>query len=145
MHEYTKNYIANDVDSSQDWTSTDSYAQSKLANVMFTFSLADRFEKSKLNIKAASLHPGAVDTNFQNEHCFFNCIRYLCCCCFKSPESGATASLHASRVQWNNLKNGVYFDSDATEKEPTNEAKNREECEKLWKASEKVYGISFDI
>ena len=43
MHEYTDKYIADDIDCSQGWSSTESYSRSKLANVMFTFSLADRF------------------------------------------------------------------------------------------------------
>ena len=101
MHSSTDNYLADDLDCSKDWSSNDSYSQSKLANVMFTFSLADRLEKKNLKIKAFSLHPGIVDTNFQNEHCFFNCLRHVCCCFFKSPSNGAVASLHASRHPWN--------------------------------------------
>ena len=112
---------------------------------MFTFSLADKFEKNRPNLKAASLHPGIVDTNFQNEHCLFSCMRCMCCCFFKNPSRGAVASLHASRVPWKDLKNGSYFDTDETLKEPTDLAKNREEGEKLWKTGEKLYGIKFDI
>ena len=112
---------------------------------MFTFSLADRFEKSRPNLKAASLHPGAVDTNFQQNSCLFNCIKHVCCCFFKTPENGAVASLRASRTPWPELKNGAYFDADGTLKEPTDSAKNRAECEKLWQLGERAFGIKFDI
>ena len=144
-HSFTDNYIADDMDCSQGWNTTESYCRSKLANVMFTFSLADKFEKSKLNIKAASLHPGFIDTNFQNDHCFYNIFRYVFCCCSKSPERGAVASLHASRASWVDLKNGSYFNTDETLKEPSDASKNREECERLWKLSEKIYEIKFEI
>ena len=56
-HTFTKKNIADDLNfSNNSWGSMESYAQSKLANVLFANSLADIFEKSKLNIKAVSLH-----------------------------------------------------------------------------------------
>ena len=145
MHDQTKNYVADDVDCSKSWASIDVYSQSKLANVMFTFSLADRFEKSRPNLKAVSLHPGIVDTNFQQASCLFTCMKYVCCCFFQKAENGAMASLHASRMPWADIKSGTYFDTDASIKEPSDASKNREECEKLWKAGEKAFGIKFDV
>ena len=43
------------------------YSNSKLLNVLFTVGLNNFFKQNNINnIKTASLHPGAVESNFGN-------------------------------------------------------------------------------
>jgi len=60
-------------------------------------------------------------------------------------ERGAMTNLYLSRVEFNKLKSGAYYDDDTSILEMNPIAQDRTECQKLWEASEKVYGIKFDI
>lgn len=52
----------NDLGLSSNFTPIKAYAQSKLANVMFTFELAERLKDDGITVNA--LHPGVVASNF---------------------------------------------------------------------------------
>jgi short-subunit dehydrogenase len=94
----------------------DTYSKSKLANVQFTIGLTEKLSKFP-NIKAMSLHPGIVASDFAaSAPCcslisIFNC---LCCCIFVKTETGARTSLYLSRIKFGDLKNGEYYDSDTS-------------------------------
>ena len=60
-------------------------------------------------------------------------------------EAGATTNLYLSRVDYSQLRSGAYYDDDTSIKEMNPLAQNRTEVEKLWKASEKLYRIDFEI
>ena len=51
-----------DIHLAKKYSSIKAYAQSKLANIMFTYELARKLEGS--NVRANCLHPGGVRTNF---------------------------------------------------------------------------------
>ena len=71
------------------------------------------------NIKAASLHPGAVASDIYRDGCFFKFISCIVCCCLVSNERGARTSLYLSRSKFSEIKSGEYYDSDTSEAEMT--------------------------
>ena len=79
------------------WGSFDTYGKSKLANVMFTVSLADRL-KNNSTIKAMSLHPGVVASDFYSSSKLMSCFKCLCCCFMVSNETGARTNLYLLRL-----------------------------------------------
>lgn len=73
---------------------------------------------------------------------FFRCF---CCCCMVDNEEGARTNLFLSRVEFSQFKSGAYYDDDTSIVEMNPLAQDRGEVEKLWKASEKMYGIIFSV
>lgn len=137
LHNKTKLIPSQDLAGEENWSSLGSYNKSKLANVQFTVGLADKLSKHP-NIKTMSLHPGLVDSNFFTEtSCcsIFRMMKICCFCCFVSTETGARTSLHLSRIPFNELKNGEYYDSDTTII-PMNElGRNKKYVDDLWRVS----------
>lgn len=136
--------LTDDPECRNGWSSFDSYGKSKLANVMFTVSLADKF-LNRPNIKAMSLHPGVVASDFYSGSCIMKFFRCCCCCMMVDNERGAMTNLYLSRVEFEKLKSGAYYDDDTTILEMNPVAQDRTQCQRLWEASEKLYGIKFNI
>lgn len=91
-------------------TSSQAYADAKLANFLFTMVLATELPK---NVTTYSVHPGVVGTNFakgkNNDFLgiFFSLFRKL----LTSPEKGASTSVYLVDESIENLKgnSGGYF------------------------------------
>jgi len=56
----------NDINFEKGYNSFAAYSQSKLANVLFTYELAEKLKNT--NITVNCLHPGVVNTNFGNDY-----------------------------------------------------------------------------
>jgi len=98
-HFQASSSLVDDPKCDESWGSMGSYYKSKLANVMFASALADRLKNHK-NIKAASLHPGFVDSEFGSGVGGISCLRIFCCCLYVNNEDGARTSLFLSRVKF---------------------------------------------
>ena len=81
------------------------YQQSKLANVLFTRELARRW--SGTGITACSLHPGVIASDIWRAAPWP--LRPLVKRFMKTPEEGATASVHLSSADAASLTNGGYY------------------------------------
>ena len=79
------------------WGGFETYNKSKLANVMFTVSLAEKL-KNTPKIKAMSLHPGVVASDFYSTSKCMACFKCLICCIMVNNETGARTSLYLSRL-----------------------------------------------
>jgi NAD(P)-dependent dehydrogenase (short-subunit alcohol dehydrogenase family) len=85
------------------------YAQSKLANLLFTYELADRLQDADITVNA--LHPGFVKTGFAHGNpslftTFFGALqKYFAV----SPEHGAQTSIHLATSPAVNNITGRYF------------------------------------
>jgi NAD(P)-dependent dehydrogenase (short-subunit alcohol dehydrogenase family) len=117
------------------------YAQSKLANVLFTNELADRLNGTKVTVN--SLHPGFVKTQIGNKNAnwYSNIFWSLITIGGMSPENGAKTSIYlATSPQVKNVT-GKYFDK-CTEKKPAALAVDKELGIQLWKKSEELCPIA---
>jgi NAD(P)-dependent dehydrogenase (short-subunit alcohol dehydrogenase family) len=106
------------------YSPTGAYAQSKLANLLFTFELQRRLKASSANTIATAAHPGWTGTDLQR-HSFW--IRMLNPLVAMSPEQGAI------------LETRGYPRRVST----ADSARNPDDAKQLWKLSEEMTGSSF--
>jgi NAD(P)-dependent dehydrogenase (short-subunit alcohol dehydrogenase family) len=116
-----------------------SYAQSKLANILFTKALAARVEAD--GIHANCLHPGAVSTNIWPERnwlekAFSKVLRLF----LISAEKGARTSIWLASGTVGGTASGNYFEN-CQEKTPSRAARDRDAAEKLWEISANLTGL----
>merc|ERR1719483_1932760 len=125
------------------YDSSKAYAQSKLANILFTKELARRLVGS--SVTAYALHPGVVatelwrhmgDTNGCIGSLVAGFVSWLC----KTPEAGAQTSIFCAVDESITDHSGRYY-SDCKEKRPKTQAENMEDARRLWELSEQLTGI----
>ncbi len=82
-----------DLQGAQRFSGWNAYGQSKLANILFTYELADRLQQSEVSVNC--LHPGFVATGFahNNTHWFAKVNGLLQKMFAVSPEKGAETSV----------------------------------------------------
>lgn len=112
------------------------YAQSKLANVLFTQEMAERL--SGTNITANCLHPGLVKTHIGNKNMpwfssgIWTLMTKLAGITLKD---GASTSVYLASAEEVKNVTGKYFEK-CTIKEPATICRNKDLQKKLWEVSE---------
>jgi NAD(P)-dependent dehydrogenase (short-subunit alcohol dehydrogenase family) len=110
------------------------YAQSKLANVLFTREMARRLSGSRITVNA--LHPGSVATGFGRNHPgFFGKLVAIGAPFLASPERGARTTLHVATAPGLRGITGKYF-SACRERAPARAALDDATALRLWQISE---------
>ncbi len=112
------------------------YANSKLANILFTKALAGQLLQT--GITANSLHPGAVQTSFASGNKdwysrFFQLMRPF----FITPEKGAETTIYLADSEEVNDKTGLYFDKKKP-RTPSADAQSEYYAQKLWELSRQL-------
>ena len=113
------------------------YAQSKLANVLFTYELARRLEGSGITVNA--LHPGYVDSGFAlNNGFFFRVFAKLSARLFgRSPEVGAQTSIYLASSPDVEGVTGKYFaDCQPVKSSPL--SYDEQLAKRLWQVSQEL-------
>ena len=115
------------------------YGMTKLANIMFTYELAERLKEK--GVTANCLHPGSVGTNFgQNNRgpmaLFFRAFKPF----MRSPEQGADTLIWLASSPEVDGVSGKYF-SDRKEIEAKNIAYDPDARRRLWEVSEDLTGL----
>lgn len=110
------------------------YAQSKLANVLFTIGLAERFPKITTN----ALHPGVVNTNFGDSDVqwYFKFMWKMMKPFLITPEKGAETSIFLAASPEVKVS-GKYFDK-SKEKKPSAFANDKALVNELWEYSKQA-------
>lgn len=116
------------------------YAQSKLANVLFTLELERR--KGDLPISTYAVQPGLVKTDIGVKHTIsFHAIMWkLRRLGGVSPQKGAETSIYLASDKEVGKRSGKYWDK-CQSKLPSKNAKNEVDAAKLWKLSLKMCNI----
>jgi NAD(P)-dependent dehydrogenase (short-subunit alcohol dehydrogenase family) len=110
------------------------YAQSKLANVLFTRELSRRLSGGRVTVNA--VHPGAVASGFGRDHPgFFGKLVAVGAPFLASPERGARTTLHVATAPGLRGVSGRYF-SACREKAPSRAARDDATALRLWQISE---------
>ena len=127
----------NDLQSQKRYTPLIAYADSKLANILFTRSLADRLRHE--GITANCLHPGGVATNFGAGFGsgLFGLAMTLARPFFISPEKGAETSIFLAASPSVEGVSGQYFDRKKP-KQPSQKALSQYNAQRLWEISEQL-------
>lgn len=114
------------------------YAQSKLANVLFTKELARRLSNTHVTVNC--LHPGVVDTQIGNKGTawYAGAAWKLMTMILGVPlEEGAKTSVYLASSTEVKGVTGKYFDK-CCEKKPSTTSEDAEMQKKLWEVSEQL-------
>ena len=110
------------------------YAQSKLANILFTRHLAHAWKADGIAVNA--VHPGIVATQFgANSAWWFGALMWLARPMLASPQTGAQTSIYLATHPDGIDCSGVYF-SDRQPTTPSAAARNDDLAKKLVSVSE---------
>ncbi len=121
-----------DLQSARKYRMFASYGQSKLACVMATFDLAERWQP--LDITVNCLHPGVIDTNLGGMPGF---VKKL----LPKADKGARTSLHLAMAPELADVTGHYF-SGCKEAKPSARANDRDVRHRLWAETERLTGLA---
>ena len=120
------------------YSPTQAYAQSKLANVMFSLALARRLGGYDVTVNC--LHPGVVATNLLPG--WLRALYRLTGRPMIDAERGARTSLYLALSAEVAAVSGRYFNEDQREQRPSALARDLQQQERLWEASEQWTGLS---
>jgi NAD(P)-dependent dehydrogenase (short-subunit alcohol dehydrogenase family) len=134
------NIYWDDIELKNNYTSFKAYAQSKLANIMFSNELAKRLEGTKVTTNA--LHPGAVATNFGSDGkgliaWLFKTFRWS----LLSAQQGAETSIWLATSPQVEGVTGQYFSKKKAIRAKTL-AYSKEALKRLWEISEQMTGLA---
>ena len=141
-HAFVKSMGFEDMQAEKDFKTFREYGRSKLANILFTRTLALRLEGQDVTVNC--LHPGAVATSLgsQNEGVIAKLLPLLLKPFFRSPDRGAETSLYLCQSDDVANISGAYF-ANCKQKRPKPWARDDEAAEKLWEISESCTGFSY--
>lgn len=117
------------------------YGQSKLANVLFTYKLAEHLKGT--GVTANCLHPGAVSTNMgiNRETGFGKSVSRLLKPFFQTPEQGAETTIYLATSSDVKGITGKYFYQKKVASS-SKKSQDKELADKLWKRSEEMTGLN---
>ena len=129
-----------DLQSKENYKGLKVYGQSKLANILFTRSLASKLKDYKITVNC--LHPGYVDTGIglNNEGFFVRLLMNLGRPFAKKTDKGAETSIYLCASPEVEKVTGEYFVDCEIEK-LLGSAKSDDQAEKLWSISSELTGI----
>ncbi|KAF5281072.1 hypothetical protein FQR65_LT14868 [Abscondita terminalis] len=129
------------------YASYQAYADSKLANVLFSKELARKLQDANIeNVNTYSLHPGAIATDLIRhlDDTYFKGARwalsFVLKMFMKTPEQGAQTTIHCAVDENAGKETGLYY-SECQIQEPVSKAKSVEDAEKLWELSLKFVNL----
>jgi len=120
------------------WTPLQAYGRSKLCNILFTRTLAQRLVSS--HVVAASLHPGVIATKIGDSAGLVGFGWRLAKPFLASPEKGARTSLFLATVSDPRPYHGAYL-IDSKPAQPDPAARDNALGELLWAASARLVGL----
>ena len=135
-----------DLSGEQDYSPGPAYAQSKLANVLFTRELSRRLEDTDILVTA--VHPGVVKTELARHTSFSKSklasltLAPISWLFFKTPRQGAQTTIHCAVAD--DVESGLYY-SDCKPKEPADQGKDDEAAKQLWEVSAGLVGLEKTI
>ena len=143
-HQFVRGMQFDDIQSEQNYKTFDVYGRSKLANILFTRSLAKRLEGKGITVNC--LHPGAVATDIGKQHGEWvaKVLHLLLKPFFRSPLKGAETSLHLCRSDEVAEISGAYFDN-CKIKTPMPWAKDDDAAKQLWDYTEQCVGFAYPL
>ena len=129
-----------DINLKRNFNLVRAYAQSKLANILFTYELSDRLKKMDVTVNC--LHPGAVATQMgiNRNTGFGTLITSILKPFFQSPKEGASTAIYLATSEDVRGVTGRYF----YKKKPINSSKlsyDKELARKLWNVSEELVDL----
>jgi len=137
-----------DLNSERRYNATRAYAQSKLANLLFTRELARRLESTGSSAISAAAHPGSTRTELQRHSGVMQAAVALLS---QQAAAGALPALYAATA--GGVRGGDYFGPQRVfgctgppgPARSSPHAKNRQVALRLWEASEELTGVAYAL
>ena len=131
-----------DLNLSRNYHAARSYAQSKLANVLFTYELDRRLKQHNIRVSTHAVHPGLVRTGIGIKHAggFDRFAWRLWSIVGISPASGAKTSVFLATHEEGLLKSGLYWNK-CKPMTSSRLSRNADDARRLWEISERLCGI----
>ena len=125
-----------------EYNGLEAYAQSKLANVLFTRELARRYPA----IESNCLHPGVVRTRIANKRTrwYFSLLWSIYKPFMRPTRCGACTPLYLALSPEIRGVSGRYFDERQCCRKPSEAARNPDPADQLWTESEALSGLRSD-
>ena len=141
-HKFVKGMQFDDFQSENEFSMFNVYGRSKLANMLFTRSLAKRLETDGITVNC--LHPGAVSTSIGKQHgeWLATILHAILKPFFRDPLKGAETSLYLCTSADVAEVTGAYFDN-CKKVAPKPWAEDDAAAERLWALSEECVGFSY--
>jgi NAD(P)-dependent dehydrogenase (short-subunit alcohol dehydrogenase family) len=129
-----------DLEGRRNYRGFKAYADSKFANLLFTYELARRLEGTGVTVNA--LHPGVVATQFASANGWKGAAIQMLMRLFAiSPEAGARTVVYLATSPDVEGVTGKYFDKErAVESTPASH--DRAAAARLWDVSEQMTGLA---
>lgn len=132
--------VKDDLFCERKYGSMQAYANSKLANILFSRELAKRLKDT--GVSSYSLHPGVIKTDIgRNSPIFFTFMSTFFFAFYKTIKSGAQTTLMCALDPDLKDVTGKYFANCQVTEERKN-AQDDEMAEWLWRTSEKLTGLA---
>ncbi|XP_076051988.1 retinol dehydrogenase 13-like isoform X3 [Oratosquilla oratoria] len=128
-----------DLNSANNYDAADAYAQSKLANILFTLELAQRLKGT--GVTSNAVHPGIVNTDLSRHMSIAKSwiaavfARPILWLFLKTPRQGAQTTIYAALSQDLQAVSGKYY-SNQEETELSKDAQDMAAARRLWAISE---------
>ena len=143
-HTFVKSMGFDDMQAEKGYKTFREYGRSKLANILFTRSLAGRLEARGITVNC--LHPGAVSTSLgsNNPGLLSNVLPLLLKPFFRSPEQGAETSIYLCCSEEVADVTGEYF-ANCKPAKTRPWARDDAAAERLWQYSEECTGFNYPV
>jgi NAD(P)-dependent dehydrogenase (short-subunit alcohol dehydrogenase family) len=125
-----------DLEGKQSFSGIYAYAQSKLANILFTKKLARLLHDEP--VTANCLHPGVVDTNIFNN--FPKIVQAVGRWFMLTPAKGAETTVYLATSPEVEHVTGEYFDKKRVRRS-SKQSYNEADADKLWEISKQYVGL----
>jgi NAD(P)-dependent dehydrogenase (short-subunit alcohol dehydrogenase family) len=137
-----------DLDAGRSYSPIRAYAQSKLANLLFTLELQRRFEAAGVDALAAAAHPGSTQTGLQQHSRLMAAAVALFS---QDPAGGARPTLRAATAP--DVKGGDYYGPGGiggmvgapTPARRSPRARDAAVARRLWEVSEERTGVRYGL
>lgn len=137
-HTFTDKINFDDINSEKSYGRIPAYAQSKLANVLFSRELSKRLKGTGVTVN--TVHPGSVITELAKYIPGYSILWPLLIFTSKTPKEGAQTSIFCAVDESLNNVTGKYF-SDCAVKEESKAAQDDEAAKRLWEVSAQLVGL----
>ena len=138
-HQFVKDMNFEDLQSEEAFKPMQVYGQSKLANILFTKSLAKKL--SDFDVTVNCLHPGFVSTGIgSNNKGVWNFLMFLAKPFARNTDKGAETSIYLCSSSEVKDVSGEYFVDCKIEK-VSKAANSPEQANQLWEISSKLTGL----